>query len=108
MNMRMAGGPCGHYVACNIILQDRFGGGTAMVWGRISLECRTDLHVKTNSTLTAVRYCTEIFRAMSDLMLVQWALGSSWCNAWPHVARVCRQFQGDKGIPSTGFLIPLN
>ena len=44
------------YAACNIIQHDRFGGGSVMFWGDISLEGRTDLHVIAIGTLTAVRY----------------------------------------------------
>ncbi|KAJ8332481.1 hypothetical protein SKAU_G00422700 [Synaphobranchus kaupii] len=50
------------YAACNIIQHDQFGGGSVMVWGGISLEGRTNLHVLANSTLTAVRYRDEILR----------------------------------------------
>ena len=33
------------YQACNIVQHDRFDSGSVMVWGGISLEGRTDLHV---------------------------------------------------------------
>ena len=33
------------YAACNIIQHDRFSGGSVMVWGSISLDGRTNLHV---------------------------------------------------------------
>ena len=32
------------YAACNIVQHDRFGGGSVMVWGVISMEGRTDLY----------------------------------------------------------------
>ena len=36
----------GEHIACNgIIQQDQFGGGSVIVWGGISLEGHTDLHV---------------------------------------------------------------
>ena len=35
-----------------------------MVWGGVSLEGRTDLHVTANDTLTAVRYRDEILRTI--------------------------------------------
>ncbi|KAJ8395660.1 hypothetical protein AAFF_G00028970 [Aldrovandia affinis] len=50
------------YAACNIIQHDQFGGGSVIVWGGISLEGRTNLHVLANGTLTAVRYRDEILR----------------------------------------------
>lgn len=52
------------YVACSIIKHDRFGGGSLMVWGIISLEAHTDLYVIGNDTLTAVRSRDEILRAV--------------------------------------------
>ena len=42
-------------------------------------------HVIANGTLTAVRYRDEILRQLSDLMLVQCALGSSWCRTMSSV-----------------------
>ena len=30
------------YAACNIVQNDRFGGGSVMVWGGISMEGHTD------------------------------------------------------------------
>lgn len=52
------------YAACSIIQYDWFGRGSVMVWGGISLEGHTDLHVLANNTLTAVRYRDEILRAI--------------------------------------------
>ncbi len=42
---------------------DWFGSGSVMVWGGISVEGHTDLHLLANSSLTAVRYRDEILRA---------------------------------------------
>uniref|UniRef100_A0A8K9XZR7 Transposase Tc1-like domain-containing protein n=1 Tax=Oncorhynchus mykiss TaxID=8022 RepID=A0A8K9XZR7_ONCMY len=42
--------------ACNILQHDRFGGGSVMVWGGISLGGRTALHVLSRGSLTAIRY----------------------------------------------------
>ncbi|KAL0172968.1 hypothetical protein M9458_033279, partial [Cirrhinus mrigala] len=41
--------------ACNILQHDRFGSGSVMVWGGISLEGRTALHVLARGSLTAIR-----------------------------------------------------
>jgi len=49
------------YAACNIIQHDRFGGGSVMVWGGISMEGRTNLYRLDNGTLTVIRYQDEIF-----------------------------------------------
>ncbi|KAJ8333842.1 hypothetical protein SKAU_G00411610 [Synaphobranchus kaupii] len=77
------------YAACNIIQHDRFGGGSVMVWGGISLEGRTNLHVLANGTLTAVRYRDEILRPI--VRPYTGAVGPGFLlvqdNAWPHVAR---------------------
>ena len=54
-----------------------------MVWGGISLEGHTNLHVLANGTLTAVGYRDEILRPIVRPYLVQWALRSSWCSAMP-------------------------
>ncbi|MCI4390161.1 hypothetical protein PGIGA_G00119410 [Pangasianodon gigas] len=88
------------YAACNIIQHDWFGGGSAMVWGGISLEGRTDLHMLANNTITAVRYRDEILRAI--VRPYTGAVGPGFLlvhdNALSHVARVRRQFLDDEGI----------
>uniref|UniRef100_A0A6Q2XCV3 Cyclin-dependent kinase 20 n=1 Tax=Esox lucius TaxID=8010 RepID=A0A6Q2XCV3_ESOLU len=88
------------YAAWNIIQHDRFGGGSVMVWGGISLEGRTDLHMLANGTLTAVRYRDEIHRPI--VRLYTGAVNPGFLlvqeNARPHVARVCRQFLDDEVI----------
>ncbi|TWW61087.1 hypothetical protein D4764_05G0011770 [Takifugu flavidus] len=48
------------YAACNVVQHDRFGGGSVMVWGGISMEGRTDLYCLGNGALTAIRYRDEI------------------------------------------------
>ena len=97
-----------HYAACNIIQHDRFSGGSVMVWGGISLEGRTDLHVLANGTLTAVRYRDEILRPI--VRPYAGAVGPGFLlvqdNAWPHVAKVCKQFLDDEGIDAIGPYIP--
>ncbi|KAJ8332732.1 hypothetical protein SKAU_G00425210 [Synaphobranchus kaupii] len=88
------------YAACNIIQHDRFGGGSVMVWGGISLQGRTDLHVIANGTLTAVKYRDEILRAI--VRPYAGAVGPGFLlvqdSARPHVARVCTQFLDEEGI----------
>ncbi|KAJ8349712.1 hypothetical protein SKAU_G00248420 [Synaphobranchus kaupii] len=77
------------YAACNIIQHDRFGCGSVMVWGGISLEGRTNIHVLANGTLTAVRYRDEIHRP--TVRPYAGAVGPGFLlvqdNARPHVAR---------------------
>ncbi|KAL0149715.1 hypothetical protein M9458_054998 [Cirrhinus mrigala] len=52
--------------ACNILQHDRFGSGSVMVWGGISLEGRTALHVLARGSLTAIRYRDEILRPLGS------------------------------------------
>ncbi|XP_062862680.1 probable G-protein coupled receptor 82 [Trichomycterus rosablanca] len=71
-----------------------------MVWGGISLEGRTALHVLARGTLTAIRYRDEILRPI--VRPYAGAVGPGFLlmhdNARPHVAEVCQQFLHDEGI----------
>lgn len=71
-----------------------------MVWGGISLKGCADLHVLANGTLTAVGYQDEILRPV--VRPYAGGMGPGFLlvhdNAWPHVARVCKQFLDDEGI----------
>ncbi|KAL0152685.1 hypothetical protein M9458_052408 [Cirrhinus mrigala] len=87
-------------VACNIIQHDRFGSGSVMVWGGISLEGRPALYVLARGSLTAIRYRDEILRPL--VRPYTGAVGPGFLlmqdNARPHVAGVCQQFLQDEGI----------
>ncbi|KAK0153439.1 Transmembrane protein 245 [Merluccius polli] len=89
--------------ACNIIQHDWFG-GSVMVWGGVSLEGCTDLHVIANGTLTAVRYWDEILRP-----IVRPHAGA---GLWvPPSAGQCPASCGQKCVGSSWMkkaLIPLN
>ncbi|KAI3351093.1 hypothetical protein L3Q82_005658 [Scortum barcoo] len=80
--------------ACNILQHDRFGSGSVMVWGGISLGGRTALHVLARGSLTAIRYRDEILRPL--VRPYAGAVGPGFLlmqnNARPHVAGVCQQF----------------
>ncbi|KAL0154107.1 hypothetical protein M9458_050566, partial [Cirrhinus mrigala] len=86
--------------ACNILQHDRFGSGSVMVWGGISLEGHTALHVLARGSLTAIRYRDEILRLL--VRPYAGAVGPGFLlmqdNARPHVAGVCQQFLQDEGI----------
>uniref|UniRef100_A0A4W5KKF7 HTH cro/C1-type domain-containing protein n=1 Tax=Hucho hucho TaxID=62062 RepID=A0A4W5KKF7_9TELE len=86
--------------ACNILQHDRFGGGSVMVWGGISLGGRTALHVLARGSLTAIRYRDEILRPL--VRPYAGAVGPGFLlmqdNARPHVAGVCQQFLREEGI----------
>uniref|UniRef100_A0A674F3R5 Tc1-like transposase DDE domain-containing protein n=1 Tax=Salmo trutta TaxID=8032 RepID=A0A674F3R5_SALTR len=89
-----------HSAACNILQHDRFGGGSVMVWGGISLGGRTALHVLARGSLTAIRYRDEILRPL--VRTYAGAVGPGFLlmqdNARPHVAGVCQQFLQEEGI----------
>uniref|UniRef100_A0A8C7CMG2 Tc1-like transposase DDE domain-containing protein n=1 Tax=Oncorhynchus kisutch TaxID=8019 RepID=A0A8C7CMG2_ONCKI len=89
-----------HSAACNILQHDRFGGGSVMVWGGISLGGRTALHVLARGSLTAIRYRDEILRPL--VRPYAGAVGPGFLlmqdNARPHVAGVCQQFLQEEGI----------
>ena len=84
----------------NIVEHDRFGGGSVMVWGGISLDGHTDLHVLQGGTLTAVRYRDEILgpivRPYAGAIGPQFLLMQD--NARPHTTRASMQFLNDEGI----------
>ncbi|KAL0163405.1 hypothetical protein M9458_042801, partial [Cirrhinus mrigala] len=92
--------------ACNVLQHDRFGSGSVMVWGGISLEGRTALHVLTRGSLTAIRYRDEILRPL--VRPYAGAVGPGFLlmqdNARPHVAGVCQQFLQDEGIDAMDWL----
>ncbi|KAL0185636.1 hypothetical protein M9458_017306, partial [Cirrhinus mrigala] len=86
--------------ACDILRHDRFGSGSVMVWGGISLEGRTALHVLARGSPTAIRYRDEILRPL--VRPYAGAVGPGFLlmqdSARPHVAGVCQQFLQDEGI----------
>ena len=88
------------YAACNVVQHDRFGGGSVMVWGGISMEGRTDLYCLGTGALTATRSRDEIFKPI--VRPYAGAVGPGFHlmqdNARPHVARVCSQYLEDEGI----------
>ncbi|KAK3521821.1 hypothetical protein QTP70_018556 [Hemibagrus guttatus] len=87
------------YAACNIVQHYRFGGGSVMVWGGISMGC-TDLYRLDNDSLTAIRYWDEILGPTVRLYAGAVDPGFQLVhnNPRPHVARVYRQFLEDGGI----------
>ncbi|KAI3368181.1 hypothetical protein L3Q82_007907 [Scortum barcoo] len=95
--------------ACNILQHDRFGSGSVMVWGGISLGGRTALHVLARGSLTAIRYRDEILRPL--VRPYAGAVGPGFLlmqdNARPHVAGVCQQFLQDEGIDAMDWPMPV-
>ncbi|CAJ0963082.1 unnamed protein product [Ranitomeya imitator] len=86
--------------ACNILQHDQFSSGSVIVWGGISLEGHTALHVLARGSVTAIRYRDEILRPL--VRPYAGAVGPRFLlmqdNARPHVAGVCQQFLQDEGI----------
>ena len=84
----------------NVAQHDRYGGGSLMVWGGISVHGKTDLHVIRNGTLTAVRYRVEILDPI--VRPYAGAVGSDFIlmddNARPHRAHVVDRYLDDNGI----------
>lgn len=75
---------------------DRFGGGSLMVWGGISIKGCTDLYWLENGSLPlGIRM--KSFNPSSDPTLMKWVLLMN-DNARPRVARVCKQYLEDEGI----------
>ena len=88
------------YQAFNIVQLNSFSGGSVIVWGGISLEGCTDLHVLNPGNLIGARYKNEILRPI--VRPYSGAVGPGFLllhgNAQPHVARVCQRFLEDKDI----------
>lgn len=88
------------YAQCNIAGRVQFGGGSVMVWGGISLEARTDLHVFRRPTLNAQSYITDIL----EEYVVPFGpfIGDQFLfmhdNARPHTANVVREYLDEVGI----------
>lgn len=88
------------YAECNIVPYDRFGGGSVMVWGGVSIDGRTDLYVIPGGSLTALRYRDEILEPI--VRPFAGAIGETFRlvqdNARAHTARVVMNFFDDEGI----------
>lgn len=82
------------FANCNVVEHDRFGGGSVMVWGGISLDGPTDLYAIRNGSLTAVRYRDEILDPI--VRPFAGAIGNDFIlmddNARPHRARVVNDY----------------
>ena len=92
--------PGERYADCNIAQHDRFGGGSIMVWGGISLDGRTDLYAIRNGALTAIRYRDEILHPI--VRPFAGAIGPDFVlmddNARPHRAGIVRDYLENETI----------
>lgn len=82
------------YCDAAIVEHDRYGGGSVMVWGGISLQGRTDLHVIQRGTLNGMRYRDDILHPL--VRPYAGAVGSDFLlmddNAPPHRARIVTEY----------------
>ena len=87
----------------NMVEHDRFGGGSVMVWGGISIHGRTDLHFFNQGAVTGQRYLDEVIRPI--VRPYAGAVGDGFIlmddNARPHRARVVNTFLQEEGIART-------
>ena len=79
------------YANCAIVEHDRYGGGSLMVWGGISVRSRTELLVL-NGTLTGQRYFNEVLQPVELPFVQQHHVVLQDDNAIPHRARIVQQF----------------
>ena len=79
------------YANCAIVEHVRYGGGSLMVWGGISVRSRTELLVL-NGTLTGQRYINEVLQPVVLPFVQQNNVVLQDDNARPHRARIVLQF----------------
>ena len=83
----------------------RFGGGSVMIWGRISLTGRTDMVAIRNGALTALGYRDEILHPV--VRLFAGAIGPNFIlmddNARPHRAHVVQEYLQRETIERMGW-----
>ena len=79
------------YANCAIVEHDRYGGGSLMVWGGISVRSRTELLVF-NGTLTGKGYINEVLQPVVLPFVQQHHVVLQDDNARPHRARKVQQF----------------
>ena len=79
------------YANCAIVEHDRYGGGSLMVWGGISVRSRTELLVL-NGTLIGQRYINEVLQPVVLPFVQQHHVVLQDDNARTHRARIVQQF----------------
>lgn len=92
--------PGERYTQCCIRETVRFGGGSTMFWGGISLTGRTELVFFRNQVVNADNYVTDILEP--HVMPYAGYIGADFQlmhdNARPHVARIVTQYLQEVGI----------
>ena len=79
------------YANWAIVEHERYGGGSLMVWGGISVRSRTELLVL-NRTLTGQHYINEVLQPVVLSFVQQHHVVLQDDNAKPHRARIVQQF----------------
>ena len=97
--------PGERFADINVRQRHRFGCGSIMVWGGISIHYRTPLYV-VDSNLRGIRYLNEIIRPLVLPGLQQIGVGAVLQddNARPHRARVVTDFLRQQGIARMDWL----
>lgn len=88
------------YAECAITERDRFGGGSIMIWGGISLSGSTNLVVLDRPSVTAHSYIEDILQ--DHVVPFAFGIGDDFLlmqdNARPHVAHITRDYLNAVGI----------
>ena len=79
------------YANCAIVENDRYGGGSLMVWGSIPVRSRTELLVL-NGTLTSQCYINEVLQPVVLPFVQQHHIVLQDDNTRPHWVRIVQQF----------------
>ena len=86
--------PGERYAECIISTRVMFGGGSIMVCGGINFEARTELVVRSRTSLNAVRYVTDILE--DHVVPFAQFIGENFLllhdNTRPHTARVVNEY----------------
>jgi transposase len=92
--------PGERFADCAILERGRFGGGSVMIWGGISLNGRTDLVILGGPSLNAERYIEDILQ--DHVVPIAVGVGPNFLlmqdNARPHTAAVVTNFLDELGI----------
>lgn len=86
--------PGERYAQCNISPRVQFGGGSVMIWGGITMEAKTELHVFRRPSMNSNIYIRDVL----EEYVVPFApyIGDNFIfmqdNARPHIARVVMEY----------------
>ncbi|GBM29970.1 hypothetical protein AVEN_167445-1 [Araneus ventricosus] len=89
------------YRAPNIVERKQYRGGGLLVWAGIETNCRTDLYVFTEGSITVFRYLYEILHPLVRPFIAAKGTDAIFMddNARPHRARLVRSYLESEIIP---------